>query len=68
MINIQLIFKKYDIVIHIRLGDFFGRIDFIEYEYYEKLFEHYYQFFINVFVWSESGGRADRSFLSSSSG
>lgn len=31
--------KKYDIVIHIRLGDFFGRIDFIEYEYYEKLFE-----------------------------
>ena len=31
--------KIYDIVIHIRLGDFFGRIDFIEYEYYEKLFE-----------------------------
>ena len=31
--------KIYDIVIHIRLGDFNGRPDFIEYEYYEKLFE-----------------------------
>ena len=31
--------KIYDIVIHIRLGDFHGRPDFIEYIYYEKLFE-----------------------------
>ena len=29
--------KIYDIVIHIRLGDFNGRIDYIEYEYLEKL-------------------------------
>jgi len=31
--------KIYDIVIHIRLGDFNGRPDFIEYEYYEALFQ-----------------------------
>lgn len=31
--------NKYDVVIHIRLGDFKGRPDFIEYEYYEKVFE-----------------------------
>ena len=31
--------KKYDIVIHIRLGDFNGRVDYIEKEYYIKLFE-----------------------------
>jgi len=38
--DIQLDEKKmYDLVIHIRLGDFNGRDDFIEYEYYEKLFE-----------------------------
>jgi GR25 family glycosyltransferase involved in LPS biosynthesis len=30
--------KKYDIVIHIRLGDFNGRLDFIEVEYYLALF------------------------------
>jgi hypothetical protein len=38
--DIQLDEKKvYDLVIHVRLGDFVGRDDFIEYEYYEKLFE-----------------------------
>lgn len=38
--DIQLnINKIYDLVIHIRLGDFVGRDDFIEYEYYEKIFE-----------------------------
>jgi FkbM family methyltransferase len=38
--NMELpISKIYDIVIHIRLGDFNGRPDFIEYEYYEKLFQ-----------------------------
>jgi GR25 family glycosyltransferase involved in LPS biosynthesis len=31
--------KKYDIAIHIRLGDFNGRPDFIECEYYLHLFE-----------------------------
>ena len=31
--------NRYDIVIHIRLGDFKGRPDFIEYEYYERVFE-----------------------------
>lgn len=31
--------KIYDIVIHLRLTDFQNRPDFIEYEYYEKLFE-----------------------------
>jgi len=31
--------KIYDIVIHIRLGDANGCIEFIEFEYYEKLFE-----------------------------
>lgn len=31
--------KIYDIVIHIRLGDFNGRLDFIELQYYIKLFE-----------------------------
>ena len=30
--------KIYDIVIHIRLGDFHGRDDFIEYKYLEDLF------------------------------
>lgn len=29
--------KKYNFVIHIRLGDFNGRPDFIEYEWYEKV-------------------------------
>jgi len=38
--NIELpLEKKYDIVIHIRLGDFNGRVDYIEKEYYIKLFE-----------------------------
>ena len=38
--DIQLDEKKmYDLVIHVRLGDFFGTDDFIEYEYYEKIFE-----------------------------
>jgi GR25 family glycosyltransferase involved in LPS biosynthesis len=31
--------KQYDIAIHIRLGDFNGRPDFIEFEYYRNLFE-----------------------------
>ena len=31
--------KIYDIAIHIRLGDFNGRLDFIESQYYIKLFE-----------------------------
>ena len=31
--------KIYDIAIHIRLGDFNGRLDFIEPQYYIKLFE-----------------------------
>ena len=31
--------KLYDVVIHIRLGDFNGRPDFIEYEYMEKVFD-----------------------------
>jgi len=31
--------KIYDISIHIRLDDFAGRPDYIEYEYYEKLFK-----------------------------
>ena len=31
--------KQYDIVIHIRLGDFNGRPDFIELEHYIRLFE-----------------------------
>jgi len=30
--------KLYEVVIHIRLGDFNGRPDFIEYEYMEKVF------------------------------
>lgn len=30
--------KQYDIVIHIRLGDFNGRVDYIEIEYYLQLF------------------------------
>lgn len=38
--DIQLDEKKmYDLVIHVRLGDFYGTDDFIEYEYYEKIFE-----------------------------
>ena len=31
--------KQYDIAIHIRLGDFNGRVDYIELEYYLALFE-----------------------------
>ena len=31
--------KLYEVVIHIRLGDFNGRPDFIEYEYMEKVFD-----------------------------
>lgn len=31
--------KIYYIVIHLRFGDFYGIPDFIEYEYYEKLFQ-----------------------------
>jgi GR25 family glycosyltransferase involved in LPS biosynthesis len=31
--------QKYDVVIHIRLGDFNGRVDYIELEYYLALFE-----------------------------
>jgi GR25 family glycosyltransferase involved in LPS biosynthesis len=31
--------KQYDIAIHIRLGDFNGRPDFIEFEHYRNLFE-----------------------------
>ena len=31
--------KQYDVVIHLRLGDFNGRPDFIELKYYLKLFE-----------------------------
>jgi len=31
--------KEYDVVIHLRLGDFNGRPDFIELRYYLKLFE-----------------------------
>ena len=31
--------KQYDIAIHVRLGDFNGRPDFIEFDYYRNLFE-----------------------------
>ena len=48
--------KIYDIVIHIRLGDFNGRPDFIEYEYYEKLFETIDFLKRPVFTKSEGAG------------
>ncbi len=40
IVNIQLNSSKiYDVAIHIRLDDFNGRVDFIEVEYYIKLFD-----------------------------
>ena len=50
--------KIYDIVIHIRLGDFNGRPDFIEYEYYEKLFETID--FLKRSVFTKSEGAEER--------
>ena len=38
--------KKYGIVIHLRLGDFNGRPDFIELEYYLKLFDSLHALFV----------------------
>ena len=40
--------KLYDIVIHIRLDDFNGRPDFIEFEYYEKLFSNILETYDNT--------------------
>ena len=42
--------KKYDIVIHIRLGDFNGRPDFIELDHYIALFDSLYDVFVEYTI------------------
>ena len=61
--------KKYNFVMHLRLGDFNGRHDFIEYEYLEKILnkiKHEYSYVFNlknVIVVEKLKSQSDYDFL-----
>jgi hypothetical protein len=63
--NIELNeYKKYDIVIHIRLGDFNDAFDFIEYDYYQKLFNKInFNKYKNAIVIEKPDNEKDKLFL-----